>query len=45
VRIVVRGDSGFCREPILHWCEENHVDYVLGLTKNMRSSFITASNA
>jgi len=36
VQIVVRGDSGFCREPIMHWCEKNHVDYVLGLAKNDR---------
>lgn len=36
VRIVVRGDSGFCREPLMRWCEENGVDYVLGLAKNAR---------
>jgi hypothetical protein len=36
VRIVVRGDSGFCRENLMRWCEENHVDYVLGLAKNAR---------
>jgi len=36
VRIVVRGDSGFCREPLLRWCEENEVDYVFGLAKNAR---------
>lgn len=36
VRIVVRGDSGFCREAILSWCENNNVDYVLGLAKNQR---------
>jgi Transposase DDE domain group 1 len=36
VRIVVRGDSGFCREPLMRWCEANHVDYVLGLAKNAR---------
>ena len=36
VKIVVRGDSGFCREPLMRWCEENHVDYVLGLAKNRR---------
>jgi hypothetical protein len=36
VRIVVRGDSGFCRESIMLWCEENHVDFVLGLAKNER---------
>ncbi len=36
VRIVVRGDSGFCREPLMRWCDENRVDYVLGLAKNAR---------
>lgn len=34
VRIVLRGDSAFCREEILAWCESNSVDYVLGLAKN-----------
>jgi len=36
VRIIIRGDSGFCREPIMSWCERNDVDYVLGLAKNER---------
>ena len=36
VRIVVRADSGFCRENIMAWCERNRVDYVLGLAKNER---------
>lgn len=36
VRIIVRGDSGFCRENVLRWCEENGVDYVIGLAKNNR---------
>jgi hypothetical protein len=36
VRIVVRGDSGFCRESLMRWCEANQVDYVLGLAKNAR---------
>jgi hypothetical protein len=36
VRIVVRADSGFCRENIMAWCERNRVDYVLGLAKNDR---------
>ena len=35
-RIVVRGDSGFCREDIMDWCERNGVDYVLGLARNER---------
>ena len=30
-RILVRGDSGFCREEIMAWCE---VYYCLGLAKN-----------
>ena len=36
VRIVIRADSGFCREPILRWCEEHDVDYVIGLSRNQR---------
>ena len=36
VPIVIRGDSGFCREPIMAWCETEHVDYVFGLAKNPR---------
>jgi hypothetical protein len=36
VRIVVRGDSGFCREHLMRWCEENSVDYLFGLAKNKR---------
>lgn len=34
VKIILRGDSGFCRESILSWCESKGVDYVLGLAKN-----------
>jgi hypothetical protein len=34
-RIIVRGDSGFCREEILAWCEgQPGVYYCLGLAKN-----------
>jgi len=36
VQIIVRGDSGFCREELMSWCEEAGVDYVLGLAKNDR---------
>ena len=36
VRIIVRGDSGFCREELMAWCEANQVDFVLGLAKNDR---------
>jgi hypothetical protein len=34
VRIIVRGDSGFCREEVLSWCEQHAVDYVVGLAQN-----------
>ena len=33
-RIIVRGDSGFCREEIMAWCERHSVYYCLGLAKN-----------
>jgi hypothetical protein len=36
VPIVLRGDSGFCREPLMRWCEGHGVDYVFGLSKNKR---------
>jgi Transposase DDE domain group 1 len=36
VRVIVRGDSGFCRENLMNWCESNGVDYILGLAKNAR---------
>ena len=36
VRIIIRADSGFCRESIMAWCEDNDVDYILGLAKNAR---------
>jgi len=36
VRILVRADSGFCREEIMAWCENHRVDYVFGLARNQR---------
>ncbi len=36
VKITLRGDSGFCREELMKWCEEEGIDYVLGLAKNDR---------
>jgi len=34
--IVVRADSGFCRDNLMSWCEENGVHFVLGLARNER---------
>ena len=36
VKIVVRGDSGFCRKELMAWCEANGVDFVFGLARNKR---------
>jgi hypothetical protein len=36
VAIVVRADSGFCRDYLMRWCEANRVDFVFGLAKNQR---------
>ena len=35
-KIILRADSGFCREPLMAWCESQHVDYVFGLARNER---------
>jgi hypothetical protein len=34
VKILVRGDSGFCREELMAWCEAHGVDYVFGMARN-----------
>jgi len=36
VHILVRGDSGFCRDAIMAWCERKGIDYVFGMAKNSR---------
>jgi hypothetical protein len=36
VKIVFRGDSGFCRWRMLQWCEAHEVGYIVGLAKNPR---------
>ena len=36
VRIVLRADSGFAREALMAWCEQNRVDYLFGLARNVR---------
>jgi hypothetical protein len=35
-RIVLRADSGFCREELMAWCEANRVDFIFGLARNDR---------
>jgi Transposase DDE domain group 1 len=36
VRIILRADSGFCREELMVWCEKQRVDYVFGFARNSR---------
>ena len=36
VRIIVRGDSGFCRQRLIRWCERNNTGYVIGVARNPR---------
>jgi len=36
VQIIVRGDSGFCREKLMRWCEQNDVYYIFGIARNIR---------
>ena len=35
-KIILRGDSGFCRNQLMSWCENNSVDFVFGLARNRR---------
>jgi hypothetical protein len=36
VKIVLRGDSGYCRNELMSWCEGNRVDFVFGLARNQK---------
>jgi hypothetical protein len=36
LRILLRADSGFCREALMAWCEAHRVDYLFGLARNDR---------
>lgn len=42
VRIIFRGDSGFCRCRMLAWCERHEVGYIVGIAQNKRLNEITA---
>jgi hypothetical protein len=36
VRIILRGDSGFCSDELMTWCEKNGMDFVVGMARNSR---------
>ena len=43
VEIWLRADSGFARQELMSWCEENRVEYVFGLARNQRLEPMIAS--
>ncbi len=43
VRIIFRGDGGFCRWKMLRWCDRQNIGYIVGLAKNKRLNRLTAS--
>jgi hypothetical protein len=36
VKIILRGDSGFCRNELMSWCEDHGVDFVFGMARNQK---------
>jgi hypothetical protein len=36
VKIILRGDSGFCRNELMNWCESQGVDFVFGMARNQK---------
>ena len=42
VKIIFRGDSGFCRWRMLRWCDNHRVGYIVGLAKNKRINAMAA---
>jgi hypothetical protein len=41
--VILRGDSGFCRDELMTWCEQqNNVHYVFGMARNERLRKIIA---
>ncbi len=42
VRIIFRGDSGFCRWRMLSWCERHDIGYIIGIAQNKRLNALTA---
>lgn len=43
-RFVLRADSGFARDELMTWCEENDVDFIFGLARNDRLEARIASD-
>ena len=43
VKIIFRGDSGFCRNKMLEWCDKNNIGYIVGIGRNKRLLKLSAS--
>jgi hypothetical protein len=43
-RLVLRADSGFARDDLMAWCEDNRVDDVFGLARNKRLEEMIAAD-
>jgi hypothetical protein len=43
-RLVLRADSGFARDALMAWCEDNGVDFVFGLARNERLQQMIATD-
>jgi hypothetical protein len=44
VEIIFRGDSGFCRDRLLRWCERHRVHYLVGIARNRRLEAMAAGH-
>ena len=44
VKIIFRGDCGFARKHIFHWCEKNNVEYIIGMPSNSRLQSLAKSS-
>jgi Transposase DDE domain group 1 len=42
VKIIFRGDSGFCRDLMLRWCDRNNITYTVGMAQNKRLNTLSA---
>jgi hypothetical protein len=42
VKIVLRGDSSFCRWRLLRWCDHHGIGYLVGLARNPRLQRLAA---
>jgi hypothetical protein len=42
VKIIIRGDSGYCKWRMMQWCDSHDVAYIIGLAKNSRINAMAA---